>query len=333
MATPLDPLTRERLHQLLMSLTDVHAAVVGDLMLDRYLIGDVERISPEAPVPVVSVDGELDAPGGAANVAASVVALGGSADLVGVIGADDAGTALRQTLIGYDIEPAGLIVAEGRPTTTKTRLLARGQQVVRIDREVTNPLAGPSRDSVVEAANAAIEDADVLLLADYDKGVLDPALISILIGAAATVEIPVLADPRERHFFEFAGCTVLKPNRREFELAFRDARSDDDGHLAAAREQLDVDNLLVTLGSDGMILIDSQGIASHTSTLARDVYDVSGAGDTVLAWLGIAIAAGATPHEATWLANLAAGIQVGKRGTATVAHEEIINAWDEQFGD
>lgn len=307
--------------------------MVGDVMLDRYLMGDVERISPEAPVPVLSVDQEHSTPGGAANVAANVSAMGAEALLVGVIGDDEAGAALREAVTSFEVATDGLLTVPGRPTTTKTRIVARGQQVVRLDREVDNPLAGRHRDAVMEAAHRAVTQAEVLLLEDYDKGVLDPGLIADLIGMARQRGIAVIADPKERHFFAFEGATLFKPNRRELNAALRSQLAGEDSELSAARSHLKVDNLLLTLGADGMALVGSDDTVHRTPSITREVFDVSGAGDTVMAWSGIALAAEATMVEAVWLANLAAGVEVGKQGTATVSPGEILDAWEQFAGE
>ena len=333
MTTTIAELDRARVAELLEDMAELHAVVVGDVMLDRYLLGDVERISPEAPVPVVTVSEDWSAPGGAANVAANVAAIGATVTLVGAVGDDDAATILRESLLGYGIETSSLIAIPSRPTTTKTRLIARGQQVVRIDREVDNPLADRHRDALVEAAHRALEDADVLLLEDYDKGVLDADLIIDLIAAARDLDIPIVADPRERHFNRFGGATVLKPNRRELSHALRVRMSGDGNDLADARRQLGVDYLLVTLGPDGMALVGEDGLVRRTPGVALEVFDVSGAGDTVTAWVGLALAAEATIEEAAWLANLAAAVEVGKQGTATVSVGEFLEAFERFHGD
>jgi D-beta-D-heptose 7-phosphate kinase/D-beta-D-heptose 1-phosphate adenosyltransferase len=304
----------------------IRAAVVGDVMLDRYLLGDVERISPEAPVPVLTVEEERIAPGGAANVAANLAALGASVSLTGVVGDDDAAGLLRQVLGSYDVGSEGLITVAGRPTTTKTRIIARGQQVVRIDREVSNPLAGKDRDLVVEAAHRAMAEADVLILEDYDKGVFDAGLLADLIAAARARELPTVADPKERHFRHFAGVTVFKPNRRELTGALRTNVDGEESDLREARELLGVEHLLLTLGQHGMALVGPSGSVERSPSMAVEVYDVSGAGDTVSAWIGAALAAGANVGEAAWLANIAAGIEVTKPGTATVSPSEVLAA-------
>lgn len=329
----LRPLSRARLGALLDAMRDVHVAVVGDLMLDRYLLGDVERISPEAPVPVISVAEERDTPGGAANVAANVVALGATAALVGVVGEDPAGEALRGGLQALGIAIDGIAVVPGRPTTAKTRIVARGQQVARLDHEVTTPLPSAAVEWIRARADAMIAAADVLLLEDYDKGVLDDAMAAHLIAAATREGIPIIVDPKARHFFAYRGATVFKPNRRELEGAFRHAFAGEEIGLHDARDRLGCTHLLVTMGDEGMVLVSPDGPTQRAASIAREVFDVSGAGDTVTAWLGSALAAGATIAEAAWLANLAAGVEVAKRGTATVSPDEVIDLWENQIGE
>jgi D-beta-D-heptose 7-phosphate kinase/D-beta-D-heptose 1-phosphate adenosyltransferase len=329
MTATLPSVSRERVTQLLDAMMDIKVAVVGDVMLDRYLMGDVERVSPEAPVPIVSVAEERSSPGGAANVAANVAAFGGIPLLVGAIGDDDAGLALKQSLDDLGIAATQLVTVSGRPTTSKVRLVARGQQLVRIDREVTNPLADRARESIRMAALAAIEEAEVLLIEDYDKGVLDERLAGELVGAARLRGIPVIVDPKERHFFAYQGATVFKPNRRELDRAMGAHFAGDDADLSKVRERLGSNHLLLTLGAEGMALVSEDGVVRRTASIAREVFDVSGAGDTVTAWTGTALAAGATISEAVWLANLAAGVEVSKLGTATVSTGELMAIWDD----
>lgn len=326
MTSILAPIPLDRVEALLAAMGEIRAAVVGDVMLDRYLLGDVERISPEAPVPVLTVDEERHAPGGAANVAANIAALGARASLTGITGDDDAAALLRQVLTGYGVPGDGLIAVAGRPTTTKTRIIARGQQVVRIDREVTNPLAGRDRDLLLEAAHQAIAEADVLILEDYDKGVFDPSALADLIAEARELGIPIVADPKERHFGDFKGVTVFKPNRRELAGALRTTIEGDEAELRGARETLGVEHLLLTLGPQGLALVSRDGPVLRSPSIAVEVFDVSGAGDTISAWVGAALAAGATVGEAAWLANIAAGIEVTKQGTATVSPTEVLAA-------
>ena len=296
-------------------------------MLDRYLIGDIERISPEAPVPVVHVTGRRDAPGGAANVAANVSAAGARCHLVGVVGSDAAGDALRGALQASGVADARLHTVAGRPTTTKTRVIARGQQVCRVDEESDGAIDGDALAGVTAHALAALEESDILLLEDYDKGALPPALVTPLIVAARERNVPVVVDPKYRHFFAYSGATVLKPNRRELVAALGAAidPAAPDAYRAAYR-RLGAEHLLVTLGADGMALV-SRDETVRIPAIPRQVYDVSGAGDTVTAWVGLALAAGATIEEAAVVANVAAGIEVGKPGVATISGQELLAAY------
>lgn len=325
------PVSRERMLEIFARIPEVRVAVVGDVMLDRYLIGDAERLSPEAPVPVVTVREHRSALGGAGNVAANVTAMGARCRLVGAVGDDQHAQAIRAELLTAQLADSHLVTVPGRPTTTKSRLVARGQQVVRIDEEVDTMLQGQDRDRLREAALAILADADVLLLEDYNKGVLDARLIGELIGSARQRGIPIVVDPKYRQFFDYAGATVFKPNRRELEMALGAAV--DLAHqeaLPAALSRLQVENMLVTLGPDGMMLVGNDRTITHIPGLVRQVFDVSGAGDTVTAWLGTTLAAGATVREAAFLGNSAAGIEVGKAGVATVTPQEVLRAHEEQ---
>ncbi|MEX2181694.1 MAG: bifunctional ADP-heptose synthase [Gemmatimonadaceae bacterium] len=303
-------------------------AVIGDAMLDLYLRGDVDRISPEAPVPVVRVRERRYALGGAANVAQNVLAIGARCELVAALGDDQPGAQLRELLVAQGAEPRGLIVA-GRPTTTKTRVVARGQQVVRVDDEVDADLSGDEVKRLHAAVAAAIGDADALILEDYNKGVLVPAVIERAIAAALKKKIPVVVDPKYRNFFAFQGATIFKPNRRELEAALGAAVDlDHPAALPAVLARLGAAHLLLTLSEHGMALIDRSGAIHRIPTTAREVFDVVGAGDTVTAYLAVMLAAGATPLEAAVVANYAAGVEVGKAGAATVTPDEIVEAFD-----
>jgi len=326
------PLTRDRMIQLIQRMKASRVVVVGDIMLDRYLVGDTDRLSPEAPVPVVTVRERHSALGGAANVAANVVALGARCLLVGAIGDDVDGVAIRQELAVARLEERHVLTVAGRPTTSKTRIIARGQQIVRIDDEVDALLDKADRARLVTAAREALADADALLLEDYNKGALAPDLIAATMEVAKRRGIPVVVDPKYRQFFEYAGATVFKPNRRELESALGAAVDLQNGDaLPQVLSRLKVDNLLVTLGAEGMVLVTKDGGLTQIPSIARQIYDVSGAGDTVTAWLGTALAAGATVREAAQLANYAAGVEVGKPGVATVSPEEVLAAHEERF--
>ena len=329
---PPQPLARERVLQLIQRVRSSRVVVVGDIMLDRYLIGDTERLSPEAPVPVVTVAERHAALGGAANVAANVAALGARCFLVGTVGDDGDGAAIRQELAVARLEDRFVLTIAGRPTTSKTRIVARGQQIVRIDDEVDSLLEGQDLARLTAAAREALADADALLLEDYNKGALSPTLILAVMEIARRRGIPVVVDPKYRQFFEYAGATVFKPNRRELESALGAAVDLKNGNvLPDVLTQLKVDNLLVTLGAEGMLLVTKDGDLTQIPSIARQIFDVSGAGDTVTAWLGAALAAGATVREAAQLANYAAGVEVGKRGVATVSPEEVLAVYEERF--
>lgn len=319
-------LTPERLDQLLDRATGLRVLVVGDLMLDVYLSGSVSRVSPEAPVPVVHVTEERVALGGAANVAANVVALGAQCDLIGYVGRDAAGAQVRHALAeqaGGAIRPR-LVERPDRPTTTKTRVVARTQQVVRFDREHSDNLSADCADELGKLVDESAAEADALVLEDYNKGVLVPALIRAALAAAAQRGLPSVVDPKFRHFFLYQGATVFKPNAHELETVLgAPPGAADDGWLEAARQRLGCEHLLVTLGEDGMLLRNRCGPTLRVPTVAREVYDVSGAGDTVTACVAVALAAGASIEEAAVLANFAAGLEVAKPGVATVAPEEL----------
>lgn len=332
MRPPPAPLTRDRLLHLTGRMQASRVVVVGDIMLDRYLIGDTERLSPEAPVPVVTVRERHAALGGAANVAANVAALGARCLLVGTVGDDVDGATIRQELAVAHLEDRFVLSVAGRPTTSKTRIIARSQQIVRIDDEVDALLDGPDLERLGRVVREALTDADALLLEDYNKGALPPALIAVAMEIARQRGIPIVVDPKFRQFFEYAGATVFKPNRRELESALGASVDLQNGNaLPEVLARLKVDNLLVTLGAEGMVLVMKDGSTTHVPSIARDVYDVSGAGDTVTAWIGSALAAGASVREAAQLANFAAGVEVGKPGVATVSPEEVLAVHEERY--
>ena len=308
--------------------------VVGDAMLDIYLLGDVDRISPEAPVPVVTVHDRRYALGGAANVAANVAAIGADVTLVAAIGDDRRGEQLRTELATAGIRDDGVIVVPARPTTSKTRVVARSQQLVRIDEEEAGLLDGDALGDIRHRMKQALKNADAVLLEDYNKGVLAPAVISDAIATARKRGVPSVVDPKYKHFFDYKGATVFKPNRRELEGALGAAVDLEHADaLPAVMAKLEVDNLLLTLGAQGMALLDRDGAITRLPTQAREVFDVSGAGDTVTAWVGTALAAGATIREAAELANYAAGIEVGKAGVAVVTREEVLELYERTFDE
>jgi rfaE bifunctional protein kinase chain/domain len=326
-------ITRARLVELLDAACHVRIAVVGDAMLDVYLRGDVERISPEAPVPVVRVRERSQALGGAANVAQNVAALGARCELVATVGDDVAGRAVRDMLVALDADPRALVRVT-RPTTTKTRVLARAQQVVRFDEEEDGDISGAEVDAIQAAVTRAVDDAQAVVLEDYNKGVLVPRVIRHAIERATARSIPIVVDPKYRNFFHYAGATIFKPNRRELEGALGAAVDlEAPEALHGTLRRLDVRHLLLTLGERGMALIEPDGSIHRVPTTARAVYDVVGAGDTVTAYLAATLAAGATAVESAIVANFAAGVEVGKLGAATVSAAEVLEAFDQYHAD
>jgi D-beta-D-heptose 7-phosphate kinase/D-beta-D-heptose 1-phosphate adenosyltransferase len=317
-------LTPDRLEELLGRVRAIRVLVIGDIMLDVYLRGSASRISPEAPVPVVRVTGDDLALGGAANVATNVIALGAACSVIGCVGSDAAGRDLVTELTSHGIDASGVQVMAARPTTVKTRIMVRHQQVARYDRESDDELSAAETHALAVAINERIADVDALVLEDYNKGLLVPTVIRAAIDAAQAAGKPVIVDPKFRHFFEYAGATVFKPNLLEFTAAMRGhAQPNDAAWMEATRRQLACEHLLVTLGEDGMALATRDGSFVRVPTVARSVYDVSGAGDTVTAAIAVALAAGSDAIEAAVLANHAAGIEVGKAGVATVSAEEL----------
>lgn len=324
-------ISRERLVALLASAARQQVLIIGDAMLDVYLRGSVDRISPEAPVPVVRVEERRLALGGAANVAQNVAALGAACDLVAVVGNDAGGMTLREHLRMAAIRERSLVTIS-RPTTTKTRVMARSQQLVRFDEEVDADLNGAEIALVLSAIERAMPDATAVVFEDYNKGVLVPAVIEGAIKLAKARNLPIVVDPKFRNFFAYRGATVFKPNRRELESALGAAVDlDHPEALPQTFQRLGVEHLLLTLGERGMALLATDGVVHRVPTTAREVYDVVGAGDTVTAYLATMLASGATALEAAIVANYAAGVEVGKLGAATVTSAEVIEAYDEHI--
>ncbi len=321
----MDRLEIGRAETILAGMRQVRALVVGDLMLDEYVAGVVDRISPEAPVPVVRVEEERWAVGGAANVAANVAALGAVCDVVGVVGDDAGGRRLTEALEGFGTRIGGVVVSPTRPTTVKTRILARSQLVVRFDREVDDDVDDDLADAMVAAIRREAPDCQVLILEDYNKGVLTPAVIRAVLEAGASLGVPTVVDPKRLRFFDYAGCTVFKPNAKELADALGEHLSPDDPvWMEQTRRRLQCETLLLTLGERGVALATRDGRLLRVPAVARSVYDVSGAGDTVVAVAAVALAAGADEVEAAILANHAAAIGVQKAGVATVSPREIL---------
>lgn len=303
--------------------------VLGDLMLDEFIWGEVRRISPEAPVPVVEVKRETWHLGGAGNVVANLLALGARAVPIGIIGNDDGGKRLLDHFIISGASGAGIITAAARPTTRKTRIVAHSQQMVRADREDRAPINAEIETQLIAAFDHALPQAELVIISDYDKGVLTPRVLEHTIQHARAQNKLVCLDPKIKNFAHYRQVDVLTPNQLEAERAAGLEIVDDASLRAAAqriRELLACKNVLITRGEQGMSLLDAQDTLTHIPTVAREVYDVTGAGDTVIATLALSLAAGARLSEAAIIANHAAGIVVGKVGTATVTRGELATA-------
>lgn len=297
-------------------------------MLDEYLKGDVSRISPEAPVPVLEVRSHDHTLGGAANAAANIQALGGATTLIGVVGMDQGGSIVAQQLSQHGIT-AALISDPDRPTSLKTRLVAQGQQIVRVDREQRDPINEKLADQLRSTIDHHIRNADALVISDYAKGVITAEIAQHAIRLARGAGIPVVVDPKQRSFTAYAGATVITPNTHELEAASRYSGTFEvESAATALLPQLDGSALLVTRSVDGMTLFRSAQPPFHMRAMAREVYDVTGAGDTVVATLSLALAAKLTIEEAIELASAAAAIAVSKRGTSIVSPSELAAALD-----
>lgn len=322
-----------RLKQLLAAARQARVLVVGDLMLDQFVWGNVSRISPEAPVPVVDFERESYMPGGAANVARNLSALGAKARLFGVVGCDHAGDQLRDLLKGQGVDCSGLVEQVGRHTTTKTRIVAGQQQVVRVDREHRHDLDLEHTRALLERLDKAMDQADAVIVGDYGKGVITQPLLDSLRRRGRERGLWLSLDPKPVHRLELSGLSLITPNRKEaFELAGVTDGSRGPNPLADERlrqvaagllSTLHPALLLITLGDQGMLLCQRDQPLFRIPTVAKEVFDVSGAGDTVIASFTLAVAAGASPAEAAVFSNHAAGVVVGKVGTATVTPEEL----------
>jgi D-glycero-beta-D-manno-heptose-7-phosphate kinase len=326
-------LSPDRARALVSRFHSMSVLVAGDLMLDHFVVGRVSRISPEAPVPVVEHDHDEYRIGGAGNVAHNVRALGGRVELVGLIGRDAAAGRLRGEMVAGGMSLDGLVVDPSRPTTTKQRIVTtRNQQVARVDFENDAEAAGDVERALIERARHALAHADAVIVSDYLKGAVTRALVAALVEGAKARQVPVLVDPKIPHIDYYAGATVVTPNHHEAEMATHiRVRSDDDARRAARVfiDRADCRGVLITRGEQGMSMVDTAGEA-HYATVAREVADVTGAGDTVIATLALGLAAGAALAEAAQLANHAAGIVVGRFGPATVSPAELLSEFADQ---
>jgi D-glycero-beta-D-manno-heptose-7-phosphate kinase len=323
------PIRPARARRLLEAMAGERVLVLGDVMLDEFIWGRVARISPEAPVPVVEVARQSFHLGGAGNVACNVRALGGRAVLAGVVGNDAAGERVRQALGEAEVETALAISDRGRPTTLKTRIIAHHQQVVRADREQADDIDDDLESEVVSSVRQAIGSCRALVISDYQKGMITARLMKAILPLARRRGIPVLVDPKVRHLAFYRGVTLVTPNQLEAEQATGiRIRTADDLDAAGARilKLVGCEAALVTRGEHGMSLFERDKRPAHVKTAAREVFDVTGAGDSVIATVALALCAGARLAEAAVLANYAAGVVVGKLGTATASPEEVLAA-------
>lgn len=322
-------LTRERTESLLRDMRGKRIAVVGDLMIDRYYWGAVHRVSPEAPVPVVEVDSESVRLGGAANVANNIASLGGIPLMVGLVGNDHEGEMLTEMVKDMGFDQRGIVVDGSRPTTIKTRVIAQGQHVVRIDNESKAECPDHLISHLVDAVRYSIHTIDAIIIEDYNKGVITAELIRQLIAVARKYGKFVSVDPKFNNFLEYKNVTLFKPNRRETEEVLGGRLRDLDEVTTAGKrllEMLSAENVLLTRGEEGMSLFQSNGEIMHIPSVARNVQDVSGAGDTVISTLTIALAAHANIQEACVLANHAGGVVVGSIGIVPIKPDDLLQS-------
>lgn len=321
-------LNKKELKELKKSFYNKKIAIVGDMMLDVYFRGDVKRISPEAPVPVIEVDNEFFRFGGAANCALNILSLGGIPYPIGVIGYDSNGSIFNSLLKDYNIDHSGILIDDERPTTTKTRVIADSQHIVRIDREDKNYINKKMQSKILDFVRSIIRDLDGIVLQDYNKGVLTPALIKEIISLANKNNVLVTVDPKFHNFFLYKNVTVFKPNRKEAEdILGMKIKTDEDISKAGnvLLNKLKAKNILLTLGEGGIALFQKGKKEKRIPTKARKVADVSGAGDTVISTLTIALAAGADISLASYLANYAGGLVCEEVGIVPIEIDKLFN--------
>ena len=321
---------KKRLIEIARNLKNGRVLVVGDLMLDQFIHGHVERISPEAPVPVVHVNDDHFRLGGSANVAANLNALGAKAELCGVIGKDEGGAMVCQICRDMGVGIEGVVATAQRDTTIKTRVIAHNQQVVRFDRESTTPLPKRVRDKLVEAVIERIDADTAVIVADYGKGAIGKTLLDTLRSVRKKYGTIVTVDPKVGNYRHYRGMTLMTPNHHETgEMIGRKIANESDAVISAGRaliRKLFLESLVITRGEEGMTLFMDRDRHLHIPTRAQQVFDVTGAGDTVIAVLTLALVSGAKLDEAAEVANYAAGLVVGKLGTATTSEKELTQA-------
>ena len=312
---------------ILQAFENARIGVVGDLMVDRFIYGKASRISPEAPVPVVRISRRTTQPGGAANVGNNVLSLGGQLQLFGVLGNDEAGLEIRSMLASQGAELSGVVSEANRPSTLKTRVVAQNQQVVRFDEEVAADISDVTRQALLTAVAAALPQLDVLLLSDYSKGVLTADLVSELIARSAQHNVRVVVDPKPGNIARYRGADLVKPNLGEALALFGQDVDGQEQDMAAVcrqvRELAGTSQVIITAGQEGMHVLDAAGEYRHLPGLPREVYDVAGAGDSTLAAISLALAAGADLFMAARIGNLAGSIAVGHLGVTAVRRTEM----------
>lgn len=307
-------------------------AIIGDMMLDCYITGTTKRISPEAPVPVIEIENEFSRFGGAANVALNVVKLGGVALPFGVIGEDSYADMFSDLLYASDISPEGLIRTKSRPTTAKTRIIAHHQHVVRIDKESTDPIDTGTENRLYDAFEKVIAEVDGVILQDYNKGVLNESFITKVIALARKHQKLITVDPKFNNFFTYKDVTVFKPNRKEASDVLKmkiKTPGDVEKACSLLMEKLNAEYILLTLGEEGVAVYNKEGVIKRMPTKARKVADVSGAGDTVISTLTMALSAGANMDEACYLANYAGGLVCEEVGIIPIEKDKLFTAVEE----
>lgn len=318
----------ERIKKILNSFSGKKVLVFGDIMVDKYIWGSVNRISPEAPVPIVNISRESYTLGGATNVVNNIHALGGKVYLSGVVGNDDIGKTVFSEMGKKDINTDGIIIDNERPTTLKTRIIAHNQQVVRLDREKKDKVKDNIRDKLLFYINNAVKTIDIIIISDYAKGVVTPELIKDIIALGKKHNKNILVDPQVDHFHSYQEVTCLTPNHHEAGFAAGIPIVDKITLKLAANKlltELNCKGILITQGEDGMSYFGNDKEYFHIPAMAKEVFDVTGAGDTVISALSLSLASGASTFESAYIGNLAAGIVIGKVGTATLTTKEILH--------
>lgn len=317
---------RSRVREICRAMRRARVAVVGDIMLDRYIWGSVDRISPEAPVPVVAVTDTTIRPGGAANVAWNLLSLGAKTSLAGVVGRDGSGDELKRLLKNKGLSPSSILSDSRRPTTEKIRIIAHNQQVVRADFEMVEPMRDPLLGKLLAAVRRAVAGADAVIVSDYGKGVVAGEVMDLVRALCRRRDVPFLIDPKEGHFSLYRGAFAVTPNKKEAGGFYnRRIRSDEDLAFVGTSllRDLEAAAVLITRGEEGMTLFRTGVRPRHFPARASEVYDVTGAGDTVISVLAAGLAAGGSIHESIEIANAAAGIVIRELGTAAVTSAEL----------